>query len=213
MKDIDLQFWKSLDGGRKEHYIFKQQDTFYIITESDKGNRGRFHAIDQNEIDEIRIRLFSKMVPKQFRPSAILRLIQYPEFCKKMGYVDISKDSWEEYCTDRLTRICYILSLQGYLIFEKFSGANHFLKNKPIEIISQKKAREAAKSKSENFTETKVQAIQNLLKLSSTGTPLHLQGSRRNKRTKCPYCQCVLKASRLNSHLQSRCPEKKRLIK
>lgn len=98
MKPENLQFYRMIMG-RKPHYIFKQENKFYVFTDLDNETRGNFSIIDENEVEKLRELIIKKYL-RDFHP-------RHLDTC--------NYETDREYREHRIRTICYILQAQGFL--------------------------------------------------------------------------------------------------
>lgn len=109
MKPKNLEYYYDVDG-RKPHFIFRQDDDFYVMTTLDDDTRGNFLVVSNDELEEVIDRIISLRLD-QFHPKEI-NLYRY-----------IKDNNHRE---QRLRCICYVLVAQGYLMLEFVSREIQF---------------------------------------------------------------------------------------
>lgn len=207
MKPINLKFWKEIKGGKKSHYIFTQEDTFFVLTDMDKEERGNFYAISLEEINCVRNQLCSNLIPETFQCSKIFNFID--EIKGQKGYIK-NKNKEPRFITDRLTRICYILTGMNLLKLEKYSGSVFFTKKELLhyqisKINSENENLESqyipSKKRDLNDKPIKIEPIKN-----ANHSKINLP-KRKKPLTKCPYCNTYISEKKYEKHIKFKCPK------
>jgi hypothetical protein len=109
MKLQNLQFYDVIKG-KKPHYIFKQDDVFYVMTSMDEDQRGNFVAIKLDEVNKVKARI-KELNLYSFHPKQINLYRYMPD---------------ESHREHRLRCICYILVADKSLEMEKAGRELHF---------------------------------------------------------------------------------------
>jgi hypothetical protein len=204
MKTKDLKFWKTIEGGKKLHYIFLQEGIFFVLTDMDKGFRGNFHAISLEEVDSVRNQFCSNLIPKTFQCSRIFKFIS--EVKGKENNNTKKTEMEESFLIDRLTRIAYILTGMNLLKIDKYAGSVFFTKNinlhKSIVNIENNegelKSNDLA-NKNPKYKPIKIETDPSkTLKLRKTEKLLR----------RCPYCNIDVNTNKYEKHIKLRCPKR-----
>ena len=209
MKLEDLQFWKRIEGGRKSHYIFKQDDLFYVFTDLDEGMRGNFICLSQTEIDKVREELSAKIVPKRFRCRSIYQYVKGMDIQLSQGKDETEKQNYINYYVDRLTRICYILEGQGFLVQVKDGNVTYFYKYPEVSSqtinLQKKRLKNSVLPSATQKINKKIDLTKNLILF-----PKYSGGKTTEKRI-CPYCNVSLNRNKFDKHTQQKCPKRPNL--
>ena len=103
MKPKNLEFYRMVMG-RKPHYIFRQDNKFYVFTDLDNETRGNFSIIDDDEVEKLKKLIID------------LRLVDFHP--RQLDAYNFEID--REYREQRIRTICYILQAQGFLFQHDF---------------------------------------------------------------------------------------------
>lgn len=109
MQEDDLEFVDVIVG-RKPHYIFRQSDTYYVMTSLDDNSRGNFFAFSTGEVERVKKRIIDKGLTS-FHPKQI-DLYKFMEI--------------EEYREHRIRCICYVLVSQKEIYIADHGREIHF---------------------------------------------------------------------------------------
>lgn len=225
MKPKDLIFWQEVKG-KKSHFIFKQEDIYYIFTTKEGDTRGNFLIISQIEVDSVLKQLFDKIKRDTFHLRDIYQRIKGVDFPTQL------KDDNLDYFISRLRNICYILVAKNYLEIVKYGRSIYF--SKTMELMKQTKTSNTAfdkentekkykkeicpvcncKLKNENSLKKHLRKVH---KLESEGADRSIENAQINNipidtksKTQqqdqeqiCPICTCKLKNEKnLMKHLK-----------
>jgi hypothetical protein len=109
MQENDLEFIDVIVG-RKPHYIFRQSDTYYVMTSLDSNSRGNFFAFSTGEVERVKNRIIERGLTS-FHPKQI-DLYKFMEI--------------EEYREHRIRCICYVLVSQKEIYIADHGREIHF---------------------------------------------------------------------------------------
>ena len=205
----DLKFWKEVEGGKKTQYIFRQEDTFYVLTTMDANRRGNFYAIHEAEVESVRKQLAEyKDIPDVFYCPNIFSFISNIGIPLPMHRGQTIDKKLIAYYVDRLTRICYILVAQGKLRKEKAGRRMYFRKchktlNQPLEEqTGYRNLYEPDQNK------IKRKEVINQVPKSGGNTHVNQSNPPATIMEKCPYCRAQVLLKKFEKHKREKCPKR-----
>lgn len=198
MKSKSLEFYKQIEG-KKKHFIFKQDDVFYVMTSMDEDKRGNFFSISQFEINKL-LRYIQNLNLSLFHPDEI----------------DLFKEIEKEYRTQRIRSICYILVGKDLLELEKYGREIYFRATNKIlnkNVTSTNRVNDNLELK---HIDSKIsnQSEWRLILESHSDTKNDKENKSNKKRktvTNCPFCGFPVRTDSLRTHKMKTCP--KRIVK
>lgn len=125
MRQGDLQFWTVVEG-RKPHWIYRQDGTYYIMTEMEEDSRGNFLTVDRIEVDRVRRELAVDSIPKVFHCEEI-----YPAIRGLRGSERLKRED-KDYFISRLRAVGYVLVGHGLLGIRKEGRKYYFTKRQGL---------------------------------------------------------------------------------
>lgn len=125
MKERDLKYLEIVSG-RKPHWIFKQDNRYYVMTEMEEDSRGNFYVVDQMEVDRVRKELTDKSIPQAFYCGDIFGAIRGIR-----GGEQLKREN-KDYYISRLRSVCYVLAGLGLLGIMQEGRKYLFVKQKRL---------------------------------------------------------------------------------
>lgn len=126
VKERDLKFWKVVDG-RKSHWIFRQDDQFFVMTDMEESTRGNFYIVDQQEVGRVQRELSAPAISRIFHCEEI-----YGDIKGVQGGEELKRTN-KDHFIGRLRAIGYILAAAGLLGIMKEGRRYYFVKQKGLQ--------------------------------------------------------------------------------
>jgi hypothetical protein len=199
IQESDLIYYGKVMG-KKPHLIYKQRDIYILLSEMEHGTRGNFSVIHQTEVDKVTNDLRNNLsIPTTFHCDNIY------------GYVhgmNIDANSSEpEFLINRLRNICYILVKNGLLDIQKDGNSIWFRKTESLKIKVETKSLSNVKLNGEPLYQPKNRPV-------ATSQPVNKPTIANSKSEGiCPYCGVRVSRAKYDSHVQSRCPKRKFIVR
>jgi hypothetical protein len=112
MKSTKLEYIATIIG-RKPHFVYKNNQKYFVITTTDNESRGNIFIHPIQEVDDISLQISSSNFPNQFLIDNTFKQIK-----NIVGGKKLMKKS-ESYFKSRYRNICYILCALGKLSVHK----------------------------------------------------------------------------------------------